>query len=90
MLFTGKAFIVLKPNVPKTEETKNYIMSECEKQFINQKGETVQLEPYEIPTSITFLDELPRKESSDKIDYQILNALAEKEYEQEKLERTRK
>ncbi len=52
-------------------------MSECEKQFINQKGETVQLEPYEIPTSITFLDELPRKESSDKIDYQILNALAE-------------
>ena len=24
-----------------TEETKNYIMSECEKQFINQKGETV-------------------------------------------------
>ena len=90
MLFTGKAFIVLKPNVPKTEETKNYIMSECEKQFINQKGETVQLEPYEIPTSITFLDELPRKESSDKIDYQILNALAEKEYEFEKLERTRK
>ena len=90
MLFTGKAFIVLKPNVPKTEETKNYIMSECEKQFINQKGETVQLEPYEIPTSITFLDELPRKESSDKIDYQVLNALAEKEYEFEKLERTRK
>lgn len=90
MLFTGKAFIVLKPNVPKTEETKNYIIDKCEKEFVNQKGERVQLEPYEIPTSITFLDDLPRKESSDKIDYKLLNELAEEEYKLEKLERTRK
>ena len=90
MLFTGKAFIVLKPNVPKTEETKKYIISECEKQFINQNGKRVQLKPYEIPASITFLDELPRNKLSDKIDYKLLNKLAEEEYKLEKLERTRK
>ena len=90
MLFTGKAYIVLKPNVLKTEETKQYILNECEKEFINQKGEKVQLESYEIPTSITFLDEIPRKESSDKIDYKVLEKLAEEEYEKEKLERVRK
>ena len=90
MLFTGKAFIVLKPNVPKTEETKKYIISECEKQFINQNGKRVQLKPYEIPASITFLDELPRNKLSDKIDYKLLNKLVAEEYKLEKLERTRK
>ena len=73
----------------KQKKQKN-TLSECEKQIINQNGKRVQLKPYEIPASITFLDELPRNKLSDKIDYKLLNKLAEEEYKLEKLERTRK
>lgn len=83
MLYTGKAFIVLKPGIEPTEETRNYILNKCSSQLISTMGEKFQLKPYEIPTSIDFVDKLPRTKA-DKIDYSSLEMLANYEYNKEK------
>lgn len=83
MLYTGKAFIVLKPGIEPTEETRNYILSKCTAQLVSALGEKFQLKPYEIPTSIDFVDKLPRTKA-DKIDYGSLETIANDEYNREK------
>ena len=83
MLYTGKAFIVLKPGIEPTEETRNYILNKCSSQLISTMGEKFQLKPYEIPTSIDFVNKLPRTKA-DKIDYSSLEMLANYEYNKEK------
>ena len=71
-LFVGKAFIVLKPEVPETEETWNYILDKCSKPIvINKAGEKVLLKTYEIPECYEFIGKLPRT-VADKIDYKSL------------------
>ena len=83
MLYTGKAFVVLKPGVEPTEETRNYILNKCASQLTSTLGETFQLKSYEIPTSIDFVDKLPRTKA-DKIDYSSLEKIANDEYNNEK------
>lgn len=83
MLYTGKAYIVLKSGIEPTEETRNYILNKCSSQLVSVLGEKFQLKPYEIPTSIDFVDKLPRTKA-DKIDYASLEALANDEYNREK------
>ncbi|MDO5556551.1 MAG: class I adenylate-forming enzyme family protein [Clostridia bacterium] len=83
MLYTGKAFVVLKDGIVPTDEIKDYILSQCALQLTSSNGEKFQLKPYEIPTSIEFVKELPRTQA-DKIDYPILEHFANEEYEKEK------
>ena len=83
MLYTGKAFVVLKNGIEPTEEIKEYILSKCIEQLVSQNGDRFQLKSYEIPTSIEFVKELPRT-NADKIDYPALEKLATQEYETEK------
>ena len=53
----------------------------CYKPIINNvTGETIQLKPYEVPESITFLDTIPRTKA-DKADYKLLEELAKEEAE---------
>ena len=82
LLFTNKAYIVLKDGILPTKEVSDYIMNMCYKPFYNPiTGETIQLKPLEVPESITFLDSLP-KTLADKVDYKLLEKMAKEESEQ--------
>lgn len=83
-LYTSKAFIVLKDGIENDEVLKDYILSKCEEELVMESGDKIQLKPYEIPTSIEFITELPRTKA-DKIDYACLERLAADEYEMEKV-----
>lgn len=84
LLYTSKAFVVLKEGIKADDITKEYILTKCHEQFISgENGENNQLKPYEIPTSIEFVEQLPRA-LSDKIDYSLLEENARIEYEKEK------
>ena len=79
LLFTNKAYVVLKDGILPTKEVNDYILDMCYKPFINKvTGETIQLKPYEVPESITFLDTIPRTKA-DKADYRLLEELAKEE-----------
>lgn len=82
LLFTSKAYIVLKPNVKSCQEIKEYILSLCQTQ-VTINNENMELKPYEIPSSIEFIDELP-KTSADKVNYKYLEELAINEFNEEK------
>ena len=57
LLFTNKAYVVLKDGVLPSLEVSDYIMNMCYKPLYNSvTGEIVQLKPFEVPESITFLD----------------------------------
>lgn len=75
LLFTNKAFIILKDGWPKNDETKAHIFAECKKQQTMSNGEKSELKPYEIPSGIEFVDTLPRTQA-DKIDYRELETKA--------------
>jgi len=83
LLYTGKAYVVLKQGIEASKDAKEYILEKCHQTLYNN-GEEMQLKENEIPTSIEFIDKLPRHEGSDKIDYKVLEEIALKEYEQEK------
>lgn len=75
-LFTNKAYIVLMPDVPSTEETLEYIRKRCGEPVLLPGGkERVQLKPYEIPGDIEFIEKLPRT-AADKIDFTVLEKMA--------------
>lgn len=86
LLFTNKAYVVLKDGVMPSIEVSNYIMDMCYKPLYNSiTGETVQLKPFEVPESITFLDVLPRTKA-DKVDYTFLENMAKNEVKIKKKE----
>ena len=70
-LYVNKVYIVLNSNYQKTEEVKQLINDKFYLPTILNEN-TVQLKPYEIPSYIEFVDELPRISGSEKIDYQFL------------------
>ena len=79
LLFTNKAYVVLKDGVLPTKEVSDYILDMCNRAFVNSTtGDVIQLKPYEIPESITFLDAIP-KTRADKADYRLLEEMAKKE-----------
>lgn len=81
LLFTNKAYVVLKDGVLPTKEVSDYILDMCYKPLVNKvTGETIQLKPFEVPESITFLDTIPRTKA-DKADYKLLEELAKEEVE---------
>ena len=79
LLFTNKAYVVLKDGIMPTKEISDYIMNECYKPIYNSAtGETIQLKPYEVPESIEFLDKLPLTKA-DKVNYALLEEMAKEE-----------
>lgn len=86
LLFTNKAYVVLKDGVLPSLEVSDYIMNMCYKPLYNSvTGEMVQLKPFEVPESITFLDVLPRTKA-DKVDYTFLENMANNEVKIKKKE----
>lgn len=83
-LFKSKAYVVLKPGIAADRETEQYIIKKSmEPHFDQFSGETVTLKAYEAPSSVTFLDSLPRTDSAEKINYELLSKMALEEYEKE-------
>lgn len=48
--------------------------------FYFNNGERITLKEYEAPTSVTFLEQLPRTTLAGKIDYELLRKMTEKEH----------
>lgn len=71
-LYVNKAYIVLNDGYDQTEEMKKYINDKFYLPTISSTGDTVQLKPYEIPTYVEFIEEMPRIPGSDKVNYSIL------------------
>lgn len=72
MLFVNKAFIVLKKGLEKGDEILHHLHELCKKPTALSDGEVKQLKWYEIPTYVEFVDALPRRSGTDKIDYMKL------------------
>ena len=85
LLYTSKAYIVLKDGILPTREMSEYILEKCKNPIINkQTGESINLKDFEIPQSIEFIKEIPLTKA-DKIDYQLLEEQAKSEYEHDKI-----
>ena len=83
-LYKSKAYVVLKPGVLPNSETEQHIIECSYKTFVDKDtNDVVNLKDYEVPESVTFLDELPRTEAG-KIDYEKLKKMAEEEYNSQK------
>lgn len=79
-LYKSKAYVVLKSGIIPNKETEEYIIDSSSKTYIDKStNDVINLKDYEIPESVTFLDELPRTEAG-KIDYEKLKKMAEEEY----------
>lgn len=70
-LYVNKAYIILNEKYNK-ENMDDFILTLCEKPVRNSQGDLIQLKPFEIPSYIEFVEELPRKRGTDKIDYSLL------------------
>ena len=83
-LYKSKAYVVLKSGIIPNKETEEYIIDSSSKTYIDKStNDVINLKDYEIPESVTFLDELPRTEAG-KIDYEKLKKMAEEEYNLQK------
>lgn len=83
-LYVNKAYIVLDQN-SLTPTTKDDILSLCKEPIIIGENNTEQLKEYEIPTYIEFVESLPRKKGTEKVDYSVLENDALKEIEKPKV-----
>lgn len=83
-LWESKAYVVLKPGYEKTKELEMQIIEELKKMVEKSENENTNnlLKTFEIPKSITFIDEIPLL-PSDKEDYNLLENWAKEEYENE-------
>lgn len=77
LLFVPKVYVVLKEGINDLDEAKNYILSKC-KSVISNGVSSAKLKEYEIPADIEFIDELPRKSGTEKIDYDYLENINRK------------
>lgn len=77
-LFVGKAYIVLKENIPHTSEMLEEIREKCAQPItISGTDEPIRLKSYEIPQDFELIDALPRTKA-DKIDFRLLEHMAQK------------
>lgn len=72
MLYVNKAYIVLKDGIEKSQDVLEKIKQQFSNPIMTANGQLEQLKWYEIPTYIEFVDELPRKKGTDKVDYTFL------------------
>ena len=87
--YTGKAYVVLKDGILPDKNTRNYIFEQCTKNLYNTNNEIIQLNSFEVPTSIDFVDKIDLTEA-DKIDYKKYEKMAEEEYNLERKVKTKK
>ena len=79
-LFESKAYVVLKDGYKEDDVISEYIINECKKPFLDSKTNKYEsLIDYELPSSVTFLDTLPRT-NADKVDYEVMKKWAMEEY----------
>lgn len=76
MLYVNKAYIVLKDNLLDKSEIKEKLIDLFNQPIRNFSGEYEQLKWYEIPTYIEFVDSLPRRSGTEKVDYTKLEQMA--------------
>ncbi len=81
-LYVNKAYIVLNEGYEPSDEMIRKISTMCYLPTIIANGRNTQLKPYEIPTYIEFVSELPRIKSSEKINYIALEEDAKEKLEQ--------
>lgn len=77
-LFVNKAYIVLNKGYNKSDLLEKEILKLLNEPTVNSNGEESQLKSYEIPKYIEFVNELPRKKGTDKVDYSFLTNDAQK------------
>lgn len=73
-LFITKAYVVLKEGFEPTEEMVQEIYDSL-LMPIDKNGKKEQLKEYEVPKEIEFIDELPRKSGTEKVDYKALESM---------------
>lgn len=78
-LYANKAYIVLNEGYEKSDAMIGCLHQLFKTSVENANGKTVQLKDYEMPTYIEFIDTLPRREGTEKIDYPTLEQDALKE-----------
>lgn len=71
-LYVNKAYIVLNDGVEQSDQVLEEIKKQFNKPIITANGQVEQLKRYEIPTYIEFVSEIPRKNGTEKIDYDYL------------------
>ena len=76
----AKAYIVLKDGITASEEVKNYILEQCNCEYVLPNGEKKSLSSFEIPLDIEFVDNIILTDA-DKIDYLYYENDALNEYE---------
>ena len=81
--FVGKAYVVLRNGILPDEQTRNYIFEQCTKELVGTNNEVLQLNSFEIPASIDFVEKIDLTEA-DKINYKEYEKMALDEYENEK------
>lgn len=83
MLYVNKAYIVLRDGIEETTDFKTDLINKLNHPIKSSTGELQQLKWYEIPTYIEFVDALPRKKGTEKIDYSFLENDAKNKLDQE-------
>ena len=79
-LYITKAYVVLKDGVTPDEQTKQEIYDSLLIP-INTNGKQEQLKEYEIPKDIEFIEAIPRKNGTEKVDYELLEEKAKEQQE---------
>lgn len=72
MLYVNKAYIVLKDKNRDLDLELERIREQFNNPVQTSNGDVEQLKWYEIPTYVEFVDELPRRRGTDKVDYTLL------------------
>ncbi len=85
LLYVNKAYIVLNDKYGDNSAIKDYIIEKFNNPIKTKTGNILQLKQYEIPTYLEFVPVLPRKQGSEKIDYDVLENDALKEVENNKV-----
>mgnify|MGYP000231741533 FL=1 len=76
-LAANKAYIVLdKSKMLDNKDFTSQILDLCLKPIKMVNGDVVQLKEYEIPAYIEFVNALPRRKGTEKVDYQLLEQKA--------------
>lgn len=75
-LYVNYAFVVLKEGWPENDKTRDTILELCRKPVMLLDGTQDQLKDFEIPEKIVFVNELPRRTGTEKINYNILEKMA--------------
>ena len=74
-LYVNKAYIVILNNIGQSDELKNEIFDKL-RVPISSSEKAEQLKEYEIPYDIEFIEKLPRKAGTEKVDYVYLENMA--------------